>query len=277
MSTPRDVERRKSGSILFETNHFLKFEGKAWKHDNMALKRWNHDQTVRAEVSNVLLQTLNFLHFLCTKSGFQNLHQVFPIESTNTLLSSVGCSFHSVTCVVLNIKHHSWNDFTTHNVFFSSGAPLLVLALFANYQIIPSTSAAPIDCQKNTAVCSGEIIKELTQVRFGIKILTENITLVRCKWDSYSNWTDYSILSLSLYCVAWKTVVLCMAISIPFVRNHFASLDDKISCTLGALIFGNSLFQLQWFWTLNNRIILNVLNFYWIQLFVEFFQGDFFF
>ena len=214
---------------------------------------------------------------LCAKSGFQNLHRVFPIESTNTLLSSVGCSFHSVTCVVLNIKHHSWNDFTTHNVFFSSGAPLLVLALFANYQIIPSTSAAPIDCQKNTAVCLEEIMKELTQVRFGIKILTENITLVRCKWDSYSNWTDYSILSLSLYCVAWKTVVLSMAISIPFLRNHFASLDDKISCTLGALIFSNSLFKLQWFWTLNNRIILNALNFYWIQSFVEFFQGDFFF
>ena len=158
---------------------------------------------------------------LCAKSGFQNLHRVFPIESTNTLLSSIGCSFHSVTCVVLNIKYHSLNDFTTHNVFFSSGAALLVLALFANYQIIPSTSAAPIDCQKNTAVCLEEIIKELTQVRFGIKILTENITLVGCKRYSFSNWTDYSILSLSLYCVAWKTVVLCMAISIPFLRNHF--------------------------------------------------------
>ena len=122
---------------------------------------------------------------LCAKSGFQNLHLHFPIESTNTLLSSVGCLFHSVTCVALNIKYHSLNDFTSHNFFFSSGAALLLLALFANYQIIPSTSAAPIDCQKNTAVCLEEIMKELTQVRFGIKLLTENITLVRCKWDSF--------------------------------------------------------------------------------------------
>ena len=190
---------------------------------------------------------------LCAKSGFQNLHRVFPIESTNTLLSSVGCSFHSVTCVALNIKYHSLNDFTAHNVFFSSGAALLLLALFANYQIIPSTSAAPINCQKNTAVCIEEIMKELTQVRFGIKILTENKALVRCKWDSFSNWTDYSILTLSLYYVAWKTVVLCMAISIPFLRNHFASLDDEISCTLGALIFSNCLFKLQWCWTLTTE------------------------
>ena len=118
---------------------------------------------------------------LCAKSGFQNLHRVFPIERTNTLLSSVGCLFHSVTCVALNIKYHSLNDSTSHNFFFSSGAALLLLALFANYQIIPSTSAAPIDCQKNTAVCLEEIMKELTQVRFGIKILTENKTLVRCE------------------------------------------------------------------------------------------------
>ena len=56
---------------------------------------------------------------LCAKSGFQNLNRDFSIESTNTLLSSVGCSFHSVTCVALNIKYHSLNDFTTHNVFLT--------------------------------------------------------------------------------------------------------------------------------------------------------------
>ena len=150
--------------------------------------------------------------------------------------------------VALKIKYHSLNDFTTHDVFFSSGAALLLSALFANYQIIPSTSAAPIDCQKNTAVCLEEIMKELTQVRFGIKILTENITLVRCKWDSISNWTDYSILTLSLYCVAWKAVVLCnKAISIPIFRNY------KISYMLGALIFRNCLFKLQCCWTLTTE------------------------
>ena len=87
---------------------------------------------VHSVLSNVMYcyKRSIFCISFCAKSGFQNLHRVFPIESTNTLLSSVGCSFHSVTCVVLNIKHHSWNDFTTHNVFFSSGAPLLVLALF---------------------------------------------------------------------------------------------------------------------------------------------------
>ena len=129
---------------------------------------------VPSVLSNVMYRYKRsiFCISFCAKSGFQNLHRVFPIESTNTLLSSIGCSFHSVTCVVLNIKYH-------------------------------------------------KIIKELTQVRFGIKILTENIKLVRCKRYSFSNWTDYSILSLSLYCVAWKTVVLCMAISIPFLRNHF--------------------------------------------------------
>ena len=154
--------------------------------------------------------------------------------------------------VALKIKYHSLNDFTTHDVFFSSGTALLLSALFANYQIIPSTSAAPIDCQKNTAVCLEQIMKELTQVRFGIKILTENITLVRCNISEtlFFNWTDYSILTLSLYCVAWKSVVLCMAISIPILRNYFASLDDKISYMLGALIFRNCLFKLQCCWTL---------------------------
>ena len=147
----------------------------------------------------------------------------------------------------------SIHEFAHRALWFSSGAALLLSALFAIYQIIPSTSAAPIDCQKNTAVCLEEIMKELTQVRFGIKILTENITLVKCKWDSISNWTDYSILTLSLYCVAWKAVVLCMAISIPIFRNYFANLDDKISYMLGALIFRNCLFKLQCFWTLKTE------------------------
>ena len=129
----------------------------------------------------MLLRTLNFFCIsFCAKSGFQNLNQDFPIKSTNSLLSSDGCSFHSVTCTTLNIKYHSLNNFTPHNVFLSSGAALLLLALFANSQIIPSTSAAPIDCQKNTAVWLEEIMKELT-VRFEIKILTENRTLVRSK------------------------------------------------------------------------------------------------
>ena len=83
-------------------------------------------------------------------------------------------------CVALIIKYLSWNDFTPLNDFFSSGSALLLLALFVNSQFIPSTSAAPIDCQRNTAVCLEEIMKELTQIQFEVKILTENRTLVRC-------------------------------------------------------------------------------------------------
>ena len=54
------------------------------------------------------------------------------------------------------------------------------------YQILPSTRAFPIDCQKNTADCLEEIMKEVTQVRFEVKILTENKTLTRRKNDSSS-------------------------------------------------------------------------------------------
>ena len=54
------------------------------------------------------------------------------------------------------------------------------------YQILPSTRAFPIDCQKNTAVCLEEIMKEVTQVRFEVKILTEKKTLARRKHDSSS-------------------------------------------------------------------------------------------
>ena len=86
----------------------------------------------------------------------------------------------SVTCVALIIKYQSWNDFTPHYDLFSLGSALLLLVLFVNFQFIPSTSAAPIDCQKNTAVCFEEIMKELTQLRFEVKILTENRALVRC-------------------------------------------------------------------------------------------------
>ena len=51
------------------------------------------------------------------------------------------------------------------------------------HQILPSTRAFLIDCQENTAACLEEIMKELTQVRFDIKILTENKTLARRKHD----------------------------------------------------------------------------------------------
>nr|XP_058959419.1 angiopoietin-related protein 7-like isoform X1 [Pocillopora verrucosa] len=61
------------------------------------------------------------------------------------------------------------------------GSDLLFLALFVTYQILPSTRALPIDCQKNTAVCLEEIMKEVTQVRFEVKILTENKTLAKPK------------------------------------------------------------------------------------------------
>ncbi|RMX56110.1 hypothetical protein pdam_00019938 [Pocillopora damicornis] len=81
-------------------------------------------------------------------------------------------------CVALIIKYLSWNDFSPLNDFFSSGSALLLLALFVNSQFIPSTSAVPIDCQKNNAVCLEEIMKELTQLRFEVKILTENRTLI---------------------------------------------------------------------------------------------------
>ena len=55
-----------------------------------------------------------------------------------------------------------------------------------NFQILPSTRAFPIDCQENTAVCLEEIMKEVTQVRFEVKILTENKTSARRKHDSSS-------------------------------------------------------------------------------------------
>ena len=54
------------------------------------------------------------------------------------------------------------------------------------YQVLPSTQAFPIDCQKNTADCLEEIMKEVTQVRFEVKILTENKTLAKRKHDSSS-------------------------------------------------------------------------------------------
>ena len=98
----------------------------------------------------------------------------------NFRIKSSRCSTHSVKCVVLIIKYLSWNDFTPLNDFFFSGSALLLLALFVNSQFIPSTSAAPIDCQKNTAFCLEEIMEELTQLQFEVKILTENRTLVRC-------------------------------------------------------------------------------------------------
>ena len=110
----------------------------------------------------------------------------------------------SVTCVALIIKYQSWNDFTPHYDLFSLGSALLLLVLFVNFQFVPSTSAAPIDCQKNTAVCFEEIMKELTQLRFEVKILTENRTLVRCTFTLFLNCTGYSILSLSLYSVSRK-------------------------------------------------------------------------
>ena len=46
LSTPRDVERRESGSMFCETNHFFKFERieqKAWKHS----AEKHHDQTMK--------------------------------------------------------------------------------------------------------------------------------------------------------------------------------------------------------------------------------------
>ena len=65
--------------------------------------------------------------------------------------------------------------------FFSSGSALLSLVLLVTFQILPSMRALPIDCQKNTAVCLEEIMKELTQVRFEINILTENRKSLRRK------------------------------------------------------------------------------------------------
>lgn len=56
---------------------------------------------------------------------------------------------------------------------------MLFLAL--SIQIILLTHAAPMDCQKNIAVCLEEIMKEMTQVRFELNILTENRTLIRRK------------------------------------------------------------------------------------------------
>ncbi|XP_058957538.2 angiopoietin-related protein 7-like [Pocillopora verrucosa] len=61
------------------------------------------------------------------------------------------------------------------------GSALLFLALFLTFQILPSMRALPIDCQKNTAVCLEEIMKELTQVRFEVNILAKNRTSLRSK------------------------------------------------------------------------------------------------
>ena len=118
---------------LFAHSYHLILISNPWRlYAILKLANSKNFRKVHSVLSNVMYcyKRSIFCISFCAKSGFQNLHRVFPIESTNTLLSSVGCSFHSVTCVVLNIKHNSWNDFTTHNVFFSSGAPLLVLALF---------------------------------------------------------------------------------------------------------------------------------------------------
>lgn len=69
--------------------------------------------------------------------------------------------------------------FILYHNFFPSGSVMLFLAL--SIQIILLTHAAPMDCQKNTAVCLEEIMKEMTQVRFELNILTENRTLIRRK------------------------------------------------------------------------------------------------
>ena len=69
--------------------------------------------------------------------------------------------------------------FILYNNFFPSGSVMLFLAL--SIQIILLTHAAPMDCQKNIAVCLEEIMKEMTQVRFELNILTENRTLIRRK------------------------------------------------------------------------------------------------
>ena len=52
-----------------------------------------------------------------------------------------------------------------------------------------------------------------------------------------------------------------MAISIPFLRNHFASLDDEISCALGALDLQQLSFQAAVMLNIDHRIILNAPNF----------------
>nr|XP_058972601.1 angiopoietin-related protein 7-like isoform X2 [Pocillopora verrucosa] len=54
------------------------------------------------------------------------------------------------------------------------GSALLFLALSVTYQILPSTRAFPIDCQKNTAFCLEKITKDVTQVQ-------ENKTLAKSK------------------------------------------------------------------------------------------------
>ncbi|XP_022803130.1 angiopoietin-related protein 7-like [Stylophora pistillata] len=61
------------------------------------------------------------------------------------------------------------------------GSVMLFLALYVTFQIKASTHATPIDCKKNTAVCLEEIMKQITQARFEVKILMESKTLARPK------------------------------------------------------------------------------------------------
>ena len=108
---------------------------------------------------------------LKTKFRFPNQkHPIIPSVCCQKFIRKYDC-----------ITYRGRSDLITHDDFFSSGSALLFLALFVTFQILPSMRALPIDCQKNTAVCLEEIMKELTQVRFEVNILAENRTSLTCK------------------------------------------------------------------------------------------------
>ena len=108
---------------------------------------------------------------LKTKFRFPNQkHPIIPFVCCQKFIRKYDC-----------ITYRGRSDLITHDDFFSSGSAPLFLALFVTFQILPSMRALPIDCQKNTAVCLEEIMKELTQVRFEVNILAENRTSLTCK------------------------------------------------------------------------------------------------
>lgn len=83
------------------------------------------------------------------------------------------------TEVIVFVKNSAYNKRKITMRANRQGIGSVMLFLALSIQIILLTHAAPMDCQKNTAVCLEEIMKEMTQVRFELNILTENRTLIR--------------------------------------------------------------------------------------------------
>ena len=108
------------------------------------------------------------------------------------------------------------------------------------HQILPSTRAFLIDCQENTAACLEEIMKELTQVRFDIKILTENKTLARRKHD-FSPFmcfiTFISIYSFQFLSLFFKRLLLLL----PCIYQQLRTVLSSTIPVKGLAVFTQSI------------------------------------